>query len=70
MGPVEVLWDGDGVPLPGGEQSENITFRHPSDVGGKKGFEKFFGICNRLQRVPQQKFLFVTLHSVLIFRST
>ena len=38
MGLVEVLWDGDGVPLPppGCEQTENITFRHPSDAGGNK----------------------------------
>ena len=27
MGPVEVLWDGDGVP-PGCQQTENITSRH------------------------------------------
>ena len=28
MGPVEVLWDGDGVPPPPGcEQTENITSR-------------------------------------------
>ena len=38
-GPAEVLWDGDEVNTPppplGCEQTENITFRHPSDADGK-----------------------------------
>ena len=37
MGPVEVLWDGDGVPSPqqDGGQTENITSHHTTYVGGK-----------------------------------
>ena len=36
MGPVEVLWDGDGVPARvwTDKQAETITFPHPSDAGG------------------------------------
>ena len=37
MGPVEVLWDGDGVhppPLPDGGQTENITSRRTTYAGG------------------------------------
>ena len=34
MGPVKVLWDGDGVPSGVDKQTETITFRHPSDAGG------------------------------------
>ena len=37
MGPVEVLWDGDGVP-PGCEQTENITSRHTAYAVGNKYF--------------------------------
>ena len=37
MGPVEVLWDGDGAPPPQvwtDKQTETNTFPHPSDAGG------------------------------------
>ena len=34
LGSVEVLWDGGGVPPSQREQTENITFPHPSDAGG------------------------------------
>ena len=36
MGPVVVLWDGDGVssPPPGGEQTKTITFCRTSYAGG------------------------------------
>ena len=36
MGPVEVLWDGDGVPpcVWTIKQTETITFPHPLDSGG------------------------------------
>ena len=33
MGPVEVLWDGDGVP-PGCEHTENFTPPPSPDAGG------------------------------------
>ena len=34
IGPVELLWDGDGVPPPAGcEQTENITYRRTSYAG-------------------------------------
>ena len=38
MGPVEALWDGDGVPLWvwTDKQTENITSRHTSYAGGKR----------------------------------
>ena len=40
MGPVEVLWDGDGVPpLPGGEKTENITSRCTTHAGGNNNGE-------------------------------
>ena len=38
MGPVEVLWDGDGVPprVWTDKQTETITFPHPLDAGDDK----------------------------------
>ena len=41
----EVLWDGNGVPL-GCGQSENNSFRHPSDADGKNSATlKFLPYC-------------------------
>ena len=38
MGPVEELWDGDGVPhwVWTNKQTETVTFPHPSEAGGNK----------------------------------
>ena len=41
MGPVEVLWDGEGVlpsPVWTNKQTETITFPHPSEAGGKNRY--------------------------------
>ena len=50
MGPVEVLWDEDWVPVPGVNWQTNWNYYlpHPSDTGGKNG--DFQGTCKRSRK--------------------
>ena len=48
MGPAEVLWDGDGVPLAGSGQSENITSHRTSYAGGTNTFHKLWSTLEKL----------------------